>query len=265
MIVLIDADSLCYANAFAVQEKDDEGNIFVVEDGIKFLKAKLNKSIASIIEETDADDYKVFLTGKSNYRDDVTSTYKANRVGMNRPILLPEAREFLVDRHDAIVVEGMEADDAVCIEQTYCLKNELDSCIAGIDKDLDQQEGLHFRWALFSKPCVLYTISKWDGLLNLYRQALVGDKVDNIMYYHDKEGSGTFKKDYGLGLKTAERMFSNCIEEKDVYEDVLSCYLNHPKFIKKSTGKQCTEEDLHMNMQLLYMKRTMDDEWSIPL
>ena len=266
MILLIDSDSLCYANAFAVEEKNPfTGETEVVENGKKYLRSKLDDQIKTIMGDSGATDYKMFLTGQGDFRKLYNSDYKANRSEMRRPLLLPFARQHLIDNHYAIVVEDMEADDMVCIEQQACLDTDVDSCIAHIDKDIDQQEGKHHRWSIFGKDSINYEVTKWEGLLNLYRQALVGDKVDNIMYYYDAEGSKTYKKCYGLGVKGAENMFTNAIDEADIYHDVLSCYLSHPKFVRKDTGLQATEEDLQMNMKMLYMLRTVDDSWSKPV
>ena len=266
MIVLIDSDSLCYANAFAVEEKNPfTGEPEVVENGKKYLRSKLDEQIGIIVADSGASDYKMFLTGSGDFRKDLSSTYKANRADMRRPMLLPYARQYLIDNHFAIVVNDMEADDVVCIEQQACLDKDIDSCIAHIDKDIDQQEGKHHRWSIFGKPSVNYTITKEEGLRKLYVQSLVGDKVDNIMYYCDTDGSGTFKKCYGLGQKTAERYLEVHHTEEDMYKAVLNCYLEHPKFIRKDTNVQATEDDLIMNMHMLYMLRTLDDHWEKPV
>ena len=281
MLTIIDSDSLCYANAFAVQEKCElTGEVEVTENGEKFLRSKLRSSIAKIIEETGGTDYKLFLTGTDNFREDdyelrpqeypkdmvpvIPSLYKKNREGMPRPLLLQEARDYLVDEFNAIIVNGMEADDQVCIEQTACIENDIDCCIAHIDKDINQQSGWHYRWPIFSKPSELYFVTELEGLRNLYVQALVGDKCDNIMYYYS-EDSGTWKKNYGLGQKTAEKALAEFDTEEDMYSLVKAYYLDGVKFTRKDTGEQATLDDLHANMRLLYLLRTEDDEWSIPV
>jgi len=267
MLVIIDSDSLCYANAFAVQEKDDIGDVQVVKNGEKFLRSKLRKSIKTIVSETGATDYKLYLTGKGNFREseegEKPSLYKANRKDMIRPLLLPEARQYLVEEFNAIIINDMEADDQVCIEQTYCIEHDIDCCIAHIDKDINQQSGWHYKWEIFGKPSDMYFVTEEEGLRNLYVQALVGDKVDNIMYYFSEE-SGTWKKNYGLGQKGAEKYLAVHQTEEEMYQAVLNCYLLHPKFVKKDTGTQTSEEDLAMNMKMLYLLRYTDDEWSKP-
>jgi hypothetical protein len=147
MIALIDSDSLCYGNAFSV-EKDGE----LIENADKFLYSRLESSLNRIMEDTNATDYKVFLTSGGGFRKEVDPNYKANRSGMKRPILLQEARDYLIVVHEAL---------------TY-----------------------------------------------------------------------------------------------DILEAVLSAYSGMKK---KSTGEAPTEEDLHRNMQLLYMRRTEEEEWRPPV
>jgi len=262
-LCLIDADSLCYANAFAVEEKDDDGNRQVQKNGEKFLESNLMEQIRTIVVETNCSDYKLFLTGGGTFRDKDKS-YKANRKGMIRPLLLNHARQFLIDDFETIVTEDIEADDAVCMEQTFCIDNDVASCIAHIDKDIDQQEGEHYRWALRGKESVTYHITKEEGLRKLYVQALVGDKVDNIMYYFSEE-SQTFKKNYGLGQKGAEKFLEIHHTELDMYNAVKSCYLHDPRFIKKDDGEQCTMTDLVRNMNMLYLLREEEDSWAVPV
>ena len=255
LIVLIDSDSLCYANAFAVEREGE-----VVENGDLYMYSKLERTIATIIEETNATDYKLFLSGKVNFRDEVYSLYKANREGMKRPKLLQPARDFLEIVHHAIVSDGIEADDMVCIEQTALMKQGIDCCIAHIDKDIDQQEGKHYRWALGKKPSEQYYITKEEGLQCLYQQALVGDKVDNIMYYLNKE-SGTWKKNYGLGKVGARKALMDCKTEKELYR---TCLEHYETWTKKGDGTPCSQHDLDVNMQLLYLLRTENDKWERP-
>lgn len=254
MIVLIDSDSLCYANGFA-NEKDG----VMVRNGDLFLYKGLDTAIASIIRETGATDYKLFLSGKENFRTRVCGLYKANRIGMKRPVLLPEARNYLEIAHNAIVSQHMEADDLVCMEQTALIKQDIECCIAHIDKDIDQQEGWHYRWKLKSKPSEMYYITEEEGLQCLYQQALVGDKVDNIMHYLDKD-TGTWKKDYGLGKQGARKALEGLTTEKELQAKCIELY---ETFTKKSDGSVPTIEDFIINMNLLYLLRSQEDFWKL--
>ena len=258
MLAIIDGDSPVFAACLS-NEKDG----VVKKNGDLFMYKTLDNHINRILEKTGADDYKIFLTGGHNFRKDVSSIYKANRDPSLRPKLLEKARDFLEITHDAIMSSDREADDLCCQELQYCLDNGISAVMCHIDKDLDQQEGLHYRWKTHNKAELLYKLTKEEGLYNLYEQALVGDKGDNIMFYLNDD-TGTWKKCYGLGKKGAMEALEGCVTEKELYDAVLDLYLNSEKFIRKDNGEQCTEGELHMNMQLLYMKRTEDDYWRKP-
>lgn len=250
MLALIDSDSLCYGAAFSCEKKGE-----LIDNAEMFLYPRLEKIVQKILEDTKATDYKMFLSGKENFRLEVSPLYKANRKDMKRPLLLQQARDYLEVVHNAIISQGIEADDLVCIEQTACMEQEIDCCIAHIDKDIDQQAGWHYRWPLRGEAGAMYYVTEEEGLRNLYEQALVGDKVDNIMYYLD-ETTGTWKKEYGLGKVGARKALQECSEEKEFYAVVLDLYEN--KFER-------TEEDLLTNLQLLYLLREHDEFYRKPL
>lgn len=258
MLVIIDGDSPVFAACLS-NEKDGE----VIPNGDLFMYKALDKHIARIVERTNATDYKIFLTGGHNFRKDICSTYKANRDPTLRPKLLEKARDFLTITYNAIMSTDREADDLCCQEQQYCIENDIPCILAHIDKDLEQQVGLHYRWKTHNKAEAFYEIDALQGLYNLYEQCLTGDKGDNIMYYLN-DSSGTWKKEYGLGKKGAEEALRDCTTEKELYRTCLDLYQNNVKFTKKTTEEQCTEEDLVQNMHLLYMKRTEIDYWEKP-
>ena len=252
MLALIDSDSLCYGAAFSCEKKGE-----LIDNAEMFLYPRLEKIVQKILEDTKATDYKMFLSGKENYRLEVSSLYKANRKDMKRPMLLQKARDYLEVVHNAIVSQGIEADDLVCIEQTACMEQEIDCCIAHIDKDIDQQAGWHYRWPLRGEAGAMYYVTEEEGLRNLYEQALVGDKVDNIMYYLD-ETTGTWKKEYGLGKVGARKALEGCTTEKDFQ---LKCLDVYSSLTKKSDGTTPSKEDFITNMNLLYLLRTKNDKW----
>lgn len=247
MLILIDSDSLCYASALSVQR-----GIELVEDALKWMTIRLDNKVEEIVRDVESHfkmpvDYKMFLTGNGNFREKEFPLYKANRKENNRPLLLKEARDFLIDRHYAVVVNGKEADDAVAIEQTLAAKEGSSSIIAHIDKDIDQVPGMHYRWAYRGKPSVFYEITEKEGLRNLYHQALVGDSIDNIMYHFNEE-SQTWRKEYGCGKVAARKLLKDCKEEKDFYRICLDRYLKWGR----------TEQDLQDNLHQLFMIRECD-------
>ena len=245
LIALIDADILTYSIPFSLQEGKGE-EAYIPEGQEQFLGVRIDDFIQSIMDETKADDYKVFINGKDNFRLRYP-TYKANRASMVKPILHHAARDYLVNHHLAIVVDGMETDDALAIEQTLAMNNDFGytTVICSIDKDLLQVPGKHYRWPIAhaKEPKAEHiTITYEQGLVNLYRQALTGDKVDNIIGLK------------GYGPKKAEKLITEEMSEKEMYETCVEHYLL----------KERTEQELIDNMHQLYMRRREDDEWRKP-
>lgn len=207
MNLLIDGDILVYRAACAVQTVvymyvDDEGytefpgmtKTEILEKFPDLPKENLQKSItaepvshalqicknmvANILQEVteayDVDNVFIYLTADdhSNFRYEVAKTkpYKGNRTEP-KPIHYDAVRQYLLEKHKATLVSGMEADDAIGIE---AFQNE--SIIASIDKDLDMIAGVHYN---FVKK-YFYFISENEAHYNLCLQMLTGDPVDNI-------------------------------------------------------------------------------------
>ena len=228
MIAIIDADSLLYRCGFA-SEEDEEW----------IAKARLDETLTQLVDEElqDCEYHHFYITGSENFRFGIAKThpYKGNREKLKRPKHLQVLRDHIVNKWNAEISEGMEADDVVSIMSYKHPK----SIIAHIDKDLDQIPGSHYNYV----KKLFYNVGKTEALRKLYTQALVGDTVDNI------------KGVRGIGPKKAEKLLKECFTEKDLYNTVLSVYNN-----SMTNG----EERLHENMNLLYLLKTEEDRWTPP-
>lgn len=184
-----------------------------------------------------ADEYKAWITGKSNYRYDIAKTvpYKGNRKDVQRPKHYEALREHLVKRHDAIVTVGEEADDAVAIDSTKIL----DECwIVHVDKDLDQLQGWHYNPVRDER----YYLNEFDSYSAFCTQLLTGDRIDNI------PGLA------GIGPKKAQKALQDA--------------KNKEELIQKAWGKY---EELGHSMdyfveqgQLLWLRRYEGQIWQPP-
>lgn len=176
MEALIDGDLLVYEAAFAASE----GNSTDVHD-------ILETRIKNICQACSTNEFTVFLTGDGNFRSFIYPEYKKNRG--ERPFYYDTARQILCNYYSAVIVDGMEADDALAVNQTE------DTIICTIDKDLKQVPGWHYRWTTWNSeghdpklvsPFGFIEYDKKKGKLNgegyiwFRAQTLMGDKVDNI-------------------------------------------------------------------------------------
>ena len=169
MHLLIDGDVIVYRIGFASQKKDKETGE-IVPDPESFALHSCKLFITDILKETGCTSYKLFLTGKDNFRHKVRSDYKANRKGAEKPVHYNLIREYMQQHFNAQVVHGMEADDAMALLQTD------DTCIATIDKDLLMVPGLHYNFQKHE----FTEVSEDEGTRFFFEQMLTGDKVDNI-------------------------------------------------------------------------------------
>lgn len=231
MQALIDGDIIRYSVGFAAED-----------DPIEYCLHSVKLLLQSIIKESGADSYRLFLTGSGNFREKVavTKPYKGNRDPLNKPVHYAAIKEYLVKHWDAEVVEGYEADDAMGIEQ--CRLNqgsEYKTIICSLDKDMKMIPGLHYNW----RKNETFSINSSEALLNFYKQLLTGDSTDNIQ--------GIPK----VGPKTAEKILVECETEEDMYWATLCKYTGYydkPHEVMTEMGK------------LLWIWRKDNDVWEPP-
>lgn len=221
---LIDADSLCYAVGFSSNDVEE-----------KIALSRLEQSMTELCMELDCEDYKGFLTGKGNFRDAIAVTvpYKGQRVTTDKPVHLQALRDHLVNSWGFVVVNGIEADDAVGIAAYAMLEDE--SIMVHIDKDLNQFRGWHYNYRKKEK----YYVSEFEGLTAFYTQILTGDRIDNIVGLK------------GIGPVKAKRILAECTNENELYEAVLKAY-------------EGDQQRVLENAQLLWLQRSLNQTWTPP-
>lgn len=184
---LVDGDICTYRVGFTTNDEP-----------VGIAVARLDTLVDRILVGSNAQESTIYLTStdKSNYRFEIYPEYKANRKAP-KPTWYEELRAHLISEWQAKVIFGMEADDALGINQTD------DTVICTIDKDLDQIPGKHYD---FVKD-VQYEVSEETAIRFFYFQLLTGDTTDNIPGCK------------GIGPKKAEAALAGCstIEE---YEEV---------------------------------------------
>jgi 5'-3' exonuclease len=211
-LAIIDADIICYRVGFASEDVDEA-----------ICMARVTALVHEIVyQELKCDDYKAYITGRNNFRNDiaVTEPYKGNRKDAKRPTHYQAIRNHLL-RLGADLVEGEEADDAVAIEAT-----KTGGWIVSIDKDLDQVAGWHYNFV----KRLEYYVTDEEGLRNLFTQVLTGDRTDNIIGLK------------GIGPKKAEKLLKDCKTEREYYDACLKAY----------DGNQLRVDE---NLNLLWLRR----------
>ncbi len=225
-MILVDGDIVAYRCAFKCNDESEKTACYTTGS---FLSDLISHLYTLIDGEPD---YKVYLTGKGNFRHEiaVTEPYKGNRKEKEKPVHLEAIRQYLIKDWNAVVSEGEEADDLIAIDATAIP----DSIIVSLDKDFNQVPGKHYN---FNKQD-LYDVSEDEGLLFFYRQIIMGDKADNIVGVH---GIGEKKSQKLLEDLSEIEMYNKCIELLDSEERVLE------------------------NARLLWLRREPDQLWEPPV
>ena len=134
-LTLIDADSIYFRQACVTKNKKD------LRTGIDHVMNQIKRDCLS-------DQLMVAVKGHGNFRKDLFPKYKANRKPQPDDMkeALTYAHDYMCKKWDAVMADGMEADDLVAIWAYEAREAETAYVIAGIDKDLLQIPGHHYNF-----------------------------------------------------------------------------------------------------------------------
>lgn len=277
---------------------DDQSEFFMCDTTLYEIRPRLeyfeldeaikafDMQIKAIHKTLKANKYKIYLTGKGNYRENIATIlkYKGNREGVDKPYWFYNVRDYAVKEHGAIVVNGVEADDC-CSVVTYRgflenPKNPTTVC-ASVDKDLKNTPGLHFNLDSSDTPEL---ISELDAARNFYQQLLKGDKTtDNIPGCQglSKKIAEKYKvrKIRTIGDKGAENLLIDCQTPLDMYlrcKEVYSAWYSEQEGWDDETQtyqykgwngedyEKTIDELIKEQADLLWMERSKGDRWNPP-
>lgn len=225
---LIDADIVAYRCAAATENDTEDIACFQVTE-------MMNR----ILHETNAMQYKAFLTGSNNFRYGIYPDYKANRKDTVKPRHLEAVRAHLVSTWKAAVTDGIEADDALGIEQ--CSIHDGDSVVCSIDKDLLMLPGKHYNFVKGEGRMV----SPLEGLRHFYGQLILGDRSDNIPGF-----DGKMRLKVPKFLEEHFFFLEEAVNEWEMYNYVQDLYLD--------------KDQMNINGRVLWIMRKADDFWQPP-
>ena len=217
---LFDGDIIAFSCAFVGNKSPNKGASL----------AAIKEMLVNCIENLSLSSGRIFLTGKDNFRKKIDPEYKLHRKKLDKPLYLTECYDYLESVWGAEWVSGMEADDALGLNQRE------DTVIITIDKDLDQVPGWHYNWKKFK----LYNIDKNTADLFIWQQMLTGDVSDNI------------KGIKGYGPVKARKLIDSCSNINYVKLAVYDMYCE--------LGR---EKDFYNNYKLLKILQSLpiEDNW----
>lgn len=227
IIACIDGDTVSFRCAAANENADFGLAVWQVD-----------QMLTRILDDINADDWKIYLGGENNFRYGIYPDYKIHRRDKPKPKHLEGLRGYLVSDWDATVCDGYEADDALGIYQQSAGSNMVYIC--SNDKDLLQIPGRHYNFIRRE----IKEIDEFGGAVQFYTQLLVGDPADHI------RGCS------GIGAVKAARAFVGCNTERQLYDKCVELY--------KVAYKDDWEQQLNLAAQLLYVWRKDPDSWTPP-
>jgi hypothetical protein len=229
----------------------------------------LDGRIEQIKEAIGATRLEFFLTGKGNFRFEVSNLepYKGNRSGATKPFHWQTVNDLIREEHDPFEATGNEADDSIILRKRELAAKGIKAVICSRDKDLRMEEGWHYSWPCgeYQAERALYYISEEGGRVWFYTQLLTGDTTDNILgcgkrvdgvYKSGKRQGQSYRKRKGVGPKRAEEIVRGVNEELDLFRLVCGEYI-------KVFGDKAEDRLLEMG-KLLYIGQTYDNQWKLP-
>ena len=177
--LLIDADPLVVSVASAVQEDIEWG------DGVFSMHADLNEASDRMMQQVwawqkklEADDSVMCLSDPDRryFRHDLLPSYKANRTGGPRAMLIGPLKEILEGEFKTYVRPLLEADDICGILATHPTLVPGKRTVVSIDKDLHSVPGQFYRTCRPEEGIHEITLEEADRAHMI--QTLTGDATD---------------------------------------------------------------------------------------
>jgi 5'-3' exonuclease len=191
----------------------------------------VKSSLENTLNVLGTNEYRLYISGRRNFRDDIYPDYKANRDTAGKPKYYRDIRDYLLGQWNGQLCDGIEADDAVGIAAGDLGDRAV---VVAVDKDLDQIPGRHYNWTTGEA----YTVGPREALRFFYEQLLSGDPTDNVPGIT------------GIGPVKAKKALAECKNPRECADTVLAMY----------TEAGITLGDLDRNATLLWIQRAKDQK-----
>lgn len=205
---IIDADILAYQAAASSEvpiKWDDD--LWTLHASEADAQAKFKEHLHSILEKVGTDEYVLAFSDSSNWRKDVLPTYKANRSGTRKPMVLKPLREWAMANNTFYMWPTLEGDDVIGILATGKTFKPDEIVICSLDKDFKTIPGRHYNFGRDE----FFNIDPDQAHYWHMMQTLTGDSTDGY--------SGC----PGCGPKTAEKILG-AVDPADYWKAVVKAY-----------------------------------------
>ena len=268
MICLFDIDSLLYHSVYKIVsvkemrqllganptlpylDRKQKAFEYIVSEAFSRMGSKTLK-IFDAIEDTghSLTEIEYYITYcKNSVRKKISEHYKSNRKPNK---YVSSLRTMMVGEGTAIYDDEYEADDLIADRAKQLRRDGKDYIVVSIDKDLKQIPGNHFDYypiykknedgeKVFVKLKGLSFTTPYESAEMLALQMLMGDSGDCVNGLK------------GVGIKTAEKLLSNCQRPYSIYRKVVS------EYVKRHSDDFDWRIELMTNFRLVKLGKTLE-------
>lgn len=206
-IALLDGDIFAYEIAAGAEEPIHWGDgLWTLHAWEEPAKAKLDGRIEELSDSIGADRIIVTISDDANWRKGVLPSYKENRTGQRKPMLLNILKDHLSENYETFIRPSLEADDVLGILSTW-EKLKGDKVIITKDKDLQTIPGLHY--LSHKEERGVFEVSEDEANLWHLIQTLSGDVTDG---YKGCPGIGVVRAEKALKDLPPEERWPKVVE-----------------------------------------------------
>lgn len=248
MLALIDGDFVCYRAAASCEPTKTKSE----REPERIAIYRAIDTLERILRDLAPEEYRLFIGGVGNFRDDLYPAYKAHRRTVPRPEHLDAVREFLVREWNAEIVSGYETDDAIAMSHTG------DTIICSNDKDFQQLVGKIYNPTKSSIQVVTPTTASFA----FYSQMLIGDTSDNV---RGVDGIGPVKSRNALWGLTPLEMY-HAVRELYGEDERFFCNLRLFRLLRSDQEAEQVVEAIrsgHVGEYLQWFGESIKDEATI--
>lgn len=175
-VLLIDADVLAFQAASLIEKAVEwEPGYWTWSCDFEAVVDKFDSLLAAVVDHFGGTPTLCLTDSEGNFRFSVLPTYKGNRAGVKKPLVLKAFKQFLIENRGAYFKSGLEGDDVMGILMTRSNPTKEERIIVSLDKDMKTVPGLVCRWPI-EKEARLISEDEAD-YWHLF-QTLTGDTTD---------------------------------------------------------------------------------------
>jgi DNA polymerase-1 len=210
--LLIDGDILAYQAAAASEKVIRFGEDLCFPVGhLTDARVLFEDKLSSILKTLKTTNYTLAFTDGENFRKQLLPTYKANRIGKPKPVVLGFLKQEILndESHSSYIRTGLEADDVLGILSTSKVQIKADQrIIVSVDKDFKSVPG--FFYSL--KDEELIEVSEAEADRWWMKQTLMGDTADG------------YTGCPGIGPKTADKILGDAASVTEIWPKVVAAF-----------------------------------------